>query len=318
MSKAAATIHLIFLISLPVVVAVYGLSVLSAVLLVLALLLWRWIMTVLRLLNPPTGTELELETISASHFVEKARWCLDRLGVKYKEKHTAGILGVLFRGRTVPVLRMPTGRVTSEIGNSAEILRYLWGRYAAEMGDAARFLEPTSSRLEWEKRLDEYGVHLQVWVYSHALDHRDLTLHAWGRDSKKIPLLQRGLIVVLYPLLATFIKHAFKLSESHYERAKADIEVLLADVEKLLESGQTTLTGEADVTFADITFAALSGLWLMPHNYGGGAASDCMIARDQFPPKMRADVEHWIATYPQAERFVQQLYREERLVSNEA
>ena len=176
-------LHGLFLFLLPVIVAWWGLSVASAVALVLLALLWRWGISLSAIMAPARVPDLELETISVSHFVEKVRWCLDRLGVDYTEKATGGSLGAFFLGRTVPVLKFRSGAVRSAIGNSPEILRYLWGRYAAERPEQAAFLQPTAERIEFESRIDRCGTDLQVWVYFHLLDDRDLTLQAWPSPS---------------------------------------------------------------------------------------------------------------------------------------
>lgn len=305
-------IHALFLLALPVIVAWYGLSVLAAVLLVLLALLWRVAITLSGLLSPPKIPELELETISASHFVEKVRWCMDRLGLEYHEKQCAGIVGVFFRGRTVPQLRVRTGQTVSVIGDSPDILRYLWGRYAAELGDDAKFLEPTPERLAWEKRMDHYGTQLQVWVYWHLLNHKKLTLHVWGCNSKRIPVWQRWLIIALYPVFAAFIRKAFRLSPGHFDKASANIEALLKDVESRLESGNQFILAGDQPDFVDFSFAAMTGLWLQPRGYGGGAADEVMLSRDQLPDGAREDVERWISAYPKTERYVQGLFREYR------
>jgi glutathione S-transferase len=298
---------MLFLLALPVIVAWFGLSVLSAVLLVLLALLWRQAIILANLMTPPRGPELELETISASHFVEKVRWCMDRLGIEYTERPIAGVLGVFFRGRTVPQLRVQTGLVDSVIGESPAILRYVWGRYATSLGERAEFLEPTADRLEMEQRIDDYGRQLQVWVYYRALPHRDLTLHAWGRNSKRIRLWQRWLLVLMYPLLAVFLRRAFRLTDSHFKRAKEKIESLLQDIEKRLEAGQKTILGSEKIDYVDIAFAAMTGLWLQPKGYGGGAAQEVKHARAQHTPEMRAAVEGWIAKFTNTERWVPRL-----------
>jgi hypothetical protein len=66
---------------LPLIVAAFGLSLSAALLLVVGALVWRWAIVLLDLVRPAAGPELVLETISASHFVEKVRWCMDRLGL---------------------------------------------------------------------------------------------------------------------------------------------------------------------------------------------------------------------------------------------
>ena len=278
----------------------------------LGVLLWRMLITLINLLFPRKVPELELETISASHFVEKVRWCMDRLELEYSEKQFAGVFGVFFMGRTVPQLRVRTGLVVSVIGDSPDILRYLWGRYYAPLGDSARFLEPSEDRLEWERRTDHYGRQLQVWVYSHLLAHRELTLHAWGRNSKRIPVWQRWMLVAMYPVLAAFIRKAFGLNPVHFEKAKKNIEKILQEVEDLLENGHKYILGGDKLDYVDISFAAMTGLWLQPKGYGGGAADEVMLSRDQLPDEMRADVEQWITAYPKTEHFVLRLYREQR------
>jgi glutathione S-transferase len=308
----AILIHTVFLLALPAIVAWFGLSTLTAILLAILMLLWRFLITISGLLFPRKVPELELETISASHFVEKVRWCMDRLGLEYREKQFAGVMGVLFKGRTVPQLRVKTGMTVSVIGDSPDILRYLWGRYSAELGERAAFLEPTPEHLEWEKRIDHYGVQLQVWVYSHLLGHRKLTLHAWGCNSKRIPLWQRWFVRIIYPVQSAFIRKAFHLTPGHFEKACKNIEALLADVESRLESGNDYILGGDQPDFVDFCFASMTGLWLRPKEYGGGAADEVMIARDQLPADARENVERWIATYPKTERYVQGLFREYR------
>ena len=157
MTDKRTMIHAAFLLLLPLVVAAFGLSFSSALLLVILAVLWRWAIVLLRMFNPGPGPDLVLETISVSHFAEKVRWCLDRMGVDYREEAWAGTLGAYYLGRSVPRLFMRTGMVWSQIGNSREILRYLWGAYAVELGETASFLEPTRERLDFESRLDRYG-----------------------------------------------------------------------------------------------------------------------------------------------------------------
>ena len=308
-------LHSIFLLLLPVIVAWYGISVAGAIALVVLALLWRWAITLSGLIAPAKVPPLELETISASHFVEKVRWCMDRLGVEYVEKPVGGTLGVFFLGRTVPRLWVTTGLVRSSIGNSPDILRYLWGRYSATAGDRATFLEPTPDRLEMEKKIDRCGFYLQVWVYYHTLDDKKLIQHAWGCDSPSIPLWQRWTIRILFPLLRVLMRRVFRISDAACEKAVAGIETLLTEVEALLTDGRSSLLGGNDANYVDITFAAISGLWLQPKGYGAGKADHVRLEREQVPAKMRQEIEGWIERYPLAVDFIQRLYREERVVA---
>ena len=296
----------------PVVVAWYGLSVAAAAGLVILLLLCRWLITLSGIVAPEKTPELVLATISASHFVEKVRWSMDRLGVDYVEQTSGGTLGAYFRGRTVPQLKVRTGHVRSVIGNSPDILRYLYGRCLPDDPERAAFLEPTPARVELERRLDRYGVSLQVWVYYHLLHDRSLTLHAWGADSPATPAWQRVALRALFPLLAWLIRFSFKINDTNYARSVNQIEQLLADVDADLVDGRRSLLGGEDTNYTDFQFAAFTGLWLMPEGYGGGKAEAVRIERDQAPQAMRADIERWIDAFPRAVSRVEALYASER------
>ena len=303
--------NLIFAVILfiaPIVVAWYGLSVAAAAGVVVLLLLCRWMITLSGFLAPEKKPDLELATISASHFVEKVRWSLDRLGVEYTEKPAGGTLGAYFRGRTVPQLKARTGSVRSVIGNSSDILRYIYGRYLHEHPEKAAFLEPTAERVEFERRLDLYGVSLQVWVYYHILHDRDLALHAWGVNNPATPAWQRALLRILFPLQAALIRWSFKINDTHYARSVARIEAVLAEAEANLEDGRASLLGGKEINYTDLAFAAFTGLWLMPPEYGGGRADHVRIERDRAPAELRAEVERWIDTYPRVVAWVEALY----------
>jgi glutathione S-transferase len=304
-------IHSVFLFLLPLIVAWFGISFAGALFLVLATLLWRWAITISGIVAPAGIPALELETISASHFVEKVRWSMDRLGVDYTEKPVGGTLGVFYAGRTVPQLKIRTGMVRSVIGDSPAILRYLWGACHAEKGDNAAFLEPTEARLALEKKLDRYGFNLQVWVYYHILQDRGLTLHAWGRDDPALPRWQRIALNVLFPIQRALIRMAFRISDKHFAGAVEHIEIMLADIERQLADGRDSILG-SKINFSDIAFAAFSGLWLLPENYGGGKADAVRVERSACPAAMQQDIERWIGNYPHATAFVERLYAEER------
>ena len=305
-------IHAVFLTLAPIIVAWFGLSVPAAVLLVLLLLLWRWAVVLSGFTIPAKTPQLVLATISASHFVEKVRWCMDRLGVDYVEQTSGGTLGAFFRGRTVPQLKARTGSVQSSIGNSAEILRYLWGRYAVDDPAAALFLEPTQARVELEKRLDRHGVNLQVWVYYHLLNDRELTLHAWGVNNSATPFWQRPLLRLLFPVLRTLIRKSFRITDANYQRSVKHIAELLGDINGWLEDGRGSLLGGDTLNYTDFAFAAMAGLWVMPPEYGGGKADAVRIERDRAAAGMRADIEAWESNYPLAAAFTERLYKEER------
>jgi glutathione S-transferase len=305
-------LHSLFLLLVPVIVAWFGISVVGATALVILGLLWRWVISLSILVAPVKAPELELETISASHFVEKVRWCLDRLGLNYTEKPTGATLGAFFLGRTVPLLKFRTGAVHSRIGNSPEILRYLWGRYSASMPEKARFLEPTPERLDLEQKIDRCGVDLQVWVYFHILDDRQLTLHAWGISNRAIPAWQRLALYLSFPVLRVLIRKSFRITPTRFAKALNHIQGLMTEVESKLGDGRGSILGGDTINYTDITFCAIMGLWLQPPGYGGGKADSVRIDPHKRPMEMTRDIEAWSRAYPLATGIIKKLYTKER------
>lgn len=306
-------VYTAFLLLLPVVVAAFDMSVIAAILLVIAMLLWRWTIAISGMVMRDARPKLILETIPMSHFVEKVRWCMDRLGVEYTEKPSGGILGVMFTGRTVPRLNFRTGLVRSSIGNSAHILRYLWGRYGAEDDTDAAFLEPNTARIELEKRIDRCGHDLQVWVYYHCLGDRELTLRLWGASHAAVPAWQRLLMVILFPLSSAYLRYALSITEERYAAAIEHIDSLMDDVDTRLADGRRSILGGDDINYVDIAFAAIMGLWMQPDNYAAGNARGARIARNHMPAPARADIERWLEDYPRAGNFISRMFAEERI-----
>lgn len=310
MTRKRLLIHTAFLFLLPVLVAWFGLGVMSTMALVLLVLLWRWLIVMSGIVRPEAVPQLALETISASHFVEKVRWSMDRMGIDYAENQHGGTLGAYFTGRSVPQLRIRTGIVQSVIGNSPEILRFLWGNYAATHDVA--FLEPTPERVELEKRLDRYARFLQVWLYYHLQHERELTLHIWGADDPQVPAWQRQALRALHPLLVRLVRSSFRVNDEHYAKAMHYFDELLADIDTRLSDGRQSILGGDTINYTDITFAAYCGLWAQSEGYGGGMAEDCRIERENMPHGMQTDIKRWLEDYPKAANLVEQLYADER------
>lgn len=312
MTRNRLLLNSFFLFLLPLIVAGFDLGVPAAIALVVLLLLWRWAAVLSGIIAPEKTPDIVLETISASHFVEKVRWSMDRLGIDYTERQSGGTLGAFFTGRSVPQLRVRTGIAQTVIGNSPDILRYLWAKFYASHGEKARFLEPTQERVELEAKLDRYGRNLQVWINYHLLPDRELTLHAWGADNPLVPAWQRLVLRLIFPLQAALIRRSFAISAEHYEKSVLHIEALLASVETRLADGRRSILGGDTINYTDIAFAGLTGLWMQADGYGGGKADASRIEMEDMPPKMRDDVERWLEDYPKVAAYVARLYAEER------
>lgn len=313
MNNRRLFIHAVFVFALPILVAAFGLSVWSAIGLALLALVWRWAISLATFVAPPRTPALVLDSISASHFVEKVRWNMDVAGIEYTENPSGGTLGAYFAGRTVPRLRIRTGAVESRIGNSAEILRFLWGHYGTELGEAAGHLEPTEQRRALEQKLDKHGVNLQVWVYHHVLQDRELALHVWGADNPAVSWYQRLAVRALFPLLAFLIRKSFRITQQNYEKATHRIEELLGEIDTMLADGRTSIIAGDRRNYTDYQFAAMCGLWLVPENYAAGKARLERYSAAKMPASMATDVGRWREDYPRAVQWVETLYANERL-----
>ncbi len=307
-----STLHASFVVLLPLIVAAFGLSFPSALLLVVVALGWRWALAFQRL-RSGSGPDVVLEGIGISHFVEKVRWCLDRLGVDYVERICAGTIGAFYWGRTVPLLDIRTGAVRSSIGNSAEILRFLWGVHGIAQKDAASFLEPTAERVALEERLDRYGRQLQVWIYSHLLDNKAVMLDAWGANDSRVPALQRFLVRILYPVQTVLIRRAFRTTPEHYEKVKGRIIELLEEIDAAVGETPTSILGDPEPNYTDFCFAALSSVWVLPDNFAGRDRP--ALDANQLPERMRADIDTFRDRAPNAYAFIVRLYEDERTMN---
>jgi glutathione S-transferase len=252
---------------------------------------------------------LRLHTITYSNYSEKVRWCLDRLGVPYDEVANVGILGVLMTGRTVPSLEVPPG--LTRIGDSPRILRYLWGEYAGRLpSEQTWFLEPTAVALELEARFDRrLGNDVRVWVYSNVLRRRDLTLRSWGIDEPSIPAWQRWILLGATPVFAFAVSRMLGVTPQRGQRALEKTRTAFDEVDALLADGRRYLVGDA-LSFADITFASLGALAVMPPEYPGGRLQGRRLDIADVDPGWRAEIEGF-RNRP-AGQLILRLYREER------
>lgn len=301
------------LVLLPAAVAYFSLGVAAALALTALLLAFLWGANASKAWQKRKGPDLILESILVSHFVEKVRWCLDRLAVPYEEKPNVGVIGAFLLARSVPVLHVRAGLGWTRIGNSSDILRYLWGRYQVPLGPRAAFLEPTAAALDWEQQFDRYGADLQRWVYFHVLPSRTLTLGLWGVNNPQLPLWQKWCARLLYPALAWFIKATFRIKPSTVQRSVKRIEALLENVEQTLSDGRPYLLGK-QLSYADISLAAISSLWVRPTHFAAGEASSEYEAMDSPPAALANEVAHWRERFPHTVGLIDRLYATQRLV----
>ncbi|MGH7327514.1 MAG: glutathione S-transferase family protein [Polyangiaceae bacterium] len=245
---------------------------------------------------------MRLITIGFSHYCEKARWALDRMGVEYTEDSHAPLAHypAAWRAsgqRTVPVLVTEDG----VFADSTDILKYV----DPFLPEAARlFPEEDNARREvsdLEQLVDrEIGPRVRRWVYSWLLDEPAIVNPLVERAMTRA---ERRMSSVLMPIVIAGIKRGLKISpdlrESQFEKIKA---TFLSLAPRL--AGKKYLAGDS-FSAADLTLAALCAPALGVENH-----PILHPDPDSLPARMREQAEELRATPVGA--HVLELYRSER------
>lgn len=247
-----------------------------------------------------------LITIGASHYCEKARWALDRLGVSYREEAHFPLVHWLFSygaggGRTVPVLVTPAGEV---LRDSTAILLHLDARYGvgSDWRPYPAERELRGQVLALEDHFDEaLGPYTRRLVYAHLLDTPELLTP--GPELGLAPW-ERQLVRGAGPLLRALLRRGVGAVPARLPRALERVDNAFAEVGKRVGDGGY-LVGDR-FTAADLTFAALSAPLLFPPTYG----SNWLPALDVLPAGLRELIERLRVT--PAGRYALRIYEQER------
>ncbi|HUS65607.1 MAG TPA: glutathione S-transferase N-terminal domain-containing protein [Kofleriaceae bacterium] len=240
-------------------------------------------------------------TIPLSHYCERARWALDWCGVEYREEHC--LQGFHLRAvkkaggkRTAPVL---AGDGWS-VGDSASIV--VWADANAAPG---RTLYPAPHREaigELERSFEgELGVEARRWVYHRMLPHRRLLLRY---NAGRAPRHQRATVALMFPVLRRTLVDYFAITDENVDAGLAAVRGHLDRVAALLADGRRYLTGDR-YSAADLTFASLAALFVMPPEYGAP-----MPPIEELPAPLAAEVQAFRAHPGGA--FAMRLYAQER------
>ena len=206
--------------------------------------------------------EALLVVIPISHFCEKARWALHRLGVPHRiEAHAPGFhvpavkaLGVETSTST-PVLRLPDGTV---LADSSEIVRHC-DTLAEQAGVERLFPPAVAGRVaSLCAQLDgTLGKDARQVVYASALSHAEIRRAAAAppvSPGERFAWTWTGLSFLVTQVL---MRHGLNISEKSGAQALDRIRATFTEMGALLSDGRPYLLGDA-FTAADLTFVALS------------------------------------------------------------
>lgn len=246
---------------------------------------------------------LRLITIPISHYCEKARWALERMGMAYREeRHVQGIHQLAARraggGVTVPVLVTPDG----VLRESGEILAWVDRRTPPEH---RLFPAKPGARDEVERlcrRLDEeLGPRGRRLMYVHMLSQRNLML---SFNNEGVPSWEDRAIRYGWPFATRFARRRLGIRPGIEAEDEAAVWRELDFVAELLADGRPHLCGER-FGAADLTFAALAAAVVVPPVYGVPLPQP-----DVLPPRTAALVER-VREHP-AGRYALALFEEHR------
>lgn len=236
-----------------------------------------------------------LLTIPPSHYSEKARWALDRLGKPYVERPMAPPFYMKAvkkaGGRTVPVLIDGETRLF----DSGDILRHL-----DEQAPEERKLHVGADELE-DLLNGELGRNVRRVAYSRIIDRNDLLL---AMLTDRVPPRQALGLRLLLPLLKMGLRKKMSLTPEKIQKSKDAVEAVLQKVEERLADGRPFLSGDS-FRAVDLTFAALAAPLFLPAEYGSW-----LPGPERLDPDWRAQLQAY-RDRP-AGQFGLRLYREHR------
>jgi glutathione S-transferase len=108
----------------------------------------------------------------------------------------------------------------------------------------------------------------------------------------------------LFGVVRGMINRKYKLTDERGEAALNTVRQIFDEVGQLLSDGRKFLVGDR-LSAADIAFASLGAVVLLPPQYGGP-----LPTIEQAPPRMREAIEELRAH--EAGRFILRLYQEHR------
>lgn len=209
---------------------------------------------------------LRLLTIPLSHYCEKARWALERIGLDYhEERHIQGF----HYPRTYWVSRNPGVPVLIDgkqvIVDSTGILKHL-DRYAPP--GMRLYPENAAARRQVEALEDLFdetlGVESRRWFYFHYLPEGSAALRIAGQGA---PGIERAMAPFVFPLMRRYATWLLQVSADSVKTGLEKSRQIVLQTDALLADGRPYLTGSR-FSAADLALACMMAPFIVPDEYG--------------------------------------------------
>ena len=276
-----------------------------------------WFVKLKSLFNPKKPKPV-LVGLHISHYVEKVRWALDLLDVEYEEQDRYAVLGLLWYGETLPILKVDS-RTT--IGDSVDILYYLSGRYEAKFAPSnANFLSVHSlseKDRELLKKFDKaLGTHIRRYIYGRLLTERpDVVAKLWSSGTTG---MQKILSPVLFVVAKFFLIKMLQINQKTMAKSKEKADAILDEIDERLCSISNETDGKRKYlsdgerfSILDLTFCALVAPLVTESLYGRGGILPTL---DDLGPTLKEELLPY-QSRPFA-KYVHEIYRKHRLTSS--
>jgi len=256
-------------------------------------------------MTTPNVAPAVLITIPLSHYCEKARWALDRVGLPYREEPHAPVLHLIatkrHRGGSVPVLL----HGTTCLVDSTDILVHA----DRACGGSLLFPQDPAQRREVEELEEQFdtelGPHTRRWGYAQLLPETKLMRSLWSRG---VPKFEAGVISLITPLARRLVRASYKITPESGQRSLERVRGVFRQVDQRLKDGRRFLVGER-FSAADLTFAALAAPILLP--------AECRAVQPvliDLPAVVRDEVMRMRDT--EAGQFALRMFSQERCAPN--
>ncbi|MBS0206188.1 MAG: hypothetical protein JSS49_25110 [Planctomycetes bacterium] len=217
---------------------------------------------------------------------ELGLWALDHYGVKYRTyPYSIFLLGIELWWKTRQS-GLPTFKnLNATLVGPRAIVDYFESNCSADLR-----LLPWDQALRqqvlgvWPDYFDTLGNAVATWSYFNLLPHKQVMLRPLTRG---VPIIERCLVQVFYPLIRMFLSSQLGLSEQTAATAVTTIRQQFQATADRLSDGRAYLFGES-LTLADLCFAANAAPVVLPDEcYGGPPPPGTLPTFAELPDSMK-------------------------------